>query len=165
MQVFPCHKTVIDMVLHFAFPYIHHIPTVRLQGCIKTDTKRKWERILLDERRARQHGSPHGNYDWATAYSEYEGIPPYVMPLCQCPLSCNPEDKRRAGIAFVENIDFDAEGEFSPELVARATRLWEENMNAGHSMPRVILFGPHVNLNQLEADFAAHKFIKKEDYS
>jgi hypothetical protein len=45
----PCHTEVVDWILTFAFPFIKHIPTIRLTGAMKTHQRKKWELIFKRE--------------------------------------------------------------------------------------------------------------------
>ncbi|KAH6865969.1 hypothetical protein BKA58DRAFT_471887 [Alternaria rosae] len=59
----PCHKIMVEWGLIFAFPYLKHIPNVRLTGCIKTSTKLKWENILSNEYYLRKKTYKTHGYD------------------------------------------------------------------------------------------------------
>ncbi|KAI4620794.1 hypothetical protein J4E83_005155 [Alternaria metachromatica] len=60
---YPCHKIMVEWALIFAFPYLKHIPNVRLAGCIKTCTKSKWEHILSNEYYLRKESFKTHGYD------------------------------------------------------------------------------------------------------
>ncbi|KAK0265550.1 hypothetical protein B0A54_02396 [Friedmanniomyces endolithicus] len=42
----PCQKVLVDMILCFVPKWVEHIPTIKLGGFIKTETRKKWERVL-----------------------------------------------------------------------------------------------------------------------
>jgi hypothetical protein len=73
MQEKPCHKIVVEWALALAFPYLKHIPKVRLTGCIKTCTKTKWEQILSNEYYLRKESfKTHGYEPAMEAYDLLE---------------------------------------------------------------------------------------------
>lgn len=47
----PCQKTLVDMIMAFAYQHVRHVPQVRLVGYVKTETKLKWEAMLNDKTR------------------------------------------------------------------------------------------------------------------
>jgi hypothetical protein len=50
-----CQIDMVDMVCTFAFPFVSRIPTVEIEGFVKTASKNKWERIYDHERHGLQH--------------------------------------------------------------------------------------------------------------
>ena len=63
VEQYPCHKIMVDWALVFAFPYLKHIPNVRLTGCIKASTRTKWENILSNEYYLRKETYKTHGYD------------------------------------------------------------------------------------------------------
>ncbi|KAF2642595.1 hypothetical protein P280DRAFT_448119 [Massarina eburnea CBS 473.64] len=79
-----CHRTAVDMILTFAFPFVHHITKVNVAGYVKKATKEKWETIYTQARR-RQASS----HDQAAAMAVIFTTPlDLLVPSCSCQTSC-----------------------------------------------------------------------------
>ncbi|KAK0291909.1 hypothetical protein LTR35_001337 [Friedmanniomyces endolithicus] len=46
----PCQKVLVDMILCFVSEWVRHIPSIKLTGFIKTETRMKWERVFKSKR-------------------------------------------------------------------------------------------------------------------
>jgi hypothetical protein len=50
-----CQVDMVDMICTFAFPFVSQISNVKIEGFVKTASKKKWERIYDHERRGLSH--------------------------------------------------------------------------------------------------------------
>lgn len=114
---------MIDWTLHFAYPYIKHIPHVRLKGFVKTNQKKYWERVL------RTHTHP-----WREVTRCISTIPSHVVPMCTCPLPCTQEQRNKLEHSSLladyreddeDTAPFDYDDQFTPDLLRRAHELGE----------------------------------------
>jgi hypothetical protein len=76
---FPCQIWMVDCLLTFAFPYIKHVPRVRLAEAIKTRQKLQWESILATEYIQRNEAYRTHGYDQSEASKQFTGVPVYSM--------------------------------------------------------------------------------------
>ncbi|KAF2689855.1 hypothetical protein K458DRAFT_483420 [Lentithecium fluviatile CBS 122367] len=58
-----CFKIAVNCILLYYFPFVKHIPTIRLTGYIKTSVKAKWNYILSKEYAERALACPTRGYD------------------------------------------------------------------------------------------------------
>lgn len=83
-----CSRIAVDWILTAAFPFIKHIPTVRLIGCIKTSIKNKWDHILATEYLHRNEDGWVSDYDWHQEMSAIVNHSATPKHPCLCPFSC-----------------------------------------------------------------------------
>jgi hypothetical protein len=154
-----CWRVMAQWIMTLAFPYVKHIPIVRLEGCVKTDVKRAWEMILREEYKLRgdvEAQQTHG-YDWDQEMRTIQSCSFMGAPVCFCPLPCDEMEMWRRGIRDSirqilsgggEVLRFDRDDEFTMERYQRALRLVKK-----HGWLHPIIYGPDANLKELEAEY------------
>jgi hypothetical protein len=70
MEVYPCHRTMVEYILNLAFPFVKHVPNVRMSGCIKTSQKTKWEHIFATEYHQRKETYRTHGYNSVAALAD-----------------------------------------------------------------------------------------------
>ncbi|KAF2866943.1 hypothetical protein BDV95DRAFT_503826 [Massariosphaeria phaeospora] len=107
-----CQRTIVDMIMTFAFPFVKQIPHVGVTGFVKTTAKMHWEHVLRQDYTGKEHG-----HDNDAALEAILKTPATLLPPpCDCPQSCvasNRDRYRSTGnyvhIDAYENFAFDDE--------------------------------------------------------
>ncbi|KAF2276772.1 uncharacterized protein EI97DRAFT_417785 [Westerdykella ornata] len=157
MRTSICYKTVVDWILTFAYPYIHHIPNVILAGCVKKEVRERWTHRLATGYRLRRKISRKGlseaetlGYNWQADMDLIGKYPSHSPPRCSCPVPCDLFEMR--DFAFRHNVPpeiyrvFDHDDEWTEELNERVVWLIT---HAPQHLSELVLYGPQANSKSL----------------
>jgi hypothetical protein len=101
MRMDVCYRSMPHWILTLALPYIKHIPHVLLEGCIKTDVKTKWNKILSDAYNFRDGDiRAEGYMEWRKEMYNISSYTVMGSPPCVCPLPCGKKGWRRLSVSL-----------------------------------------------------------------
>jgi hypothetical protein len=167
----PCYRIIPDWVLTFAFPYIKHIPKIRLAGCIKTDVRKRWEQVLAEEYHRKEGERDHrtDKFNWEEAVARIKSLDVSVPPLCTCPMPCTSNPGRftvdtegecgnsgsitERKIVFEAMADFDVDDEYTLQLRKRGEKLKRRMIRRGVEKVHFRIVGPYSDLPRLEEKY------------
>ncbi|KAF2657871.1 hypothetical protein K491DRAFT_756472 [Lophiostoma macrostomum CBS 122681] len=161
----PCHRTMVDYILSFAFPFIKHIPNVHLIGCIKTSQKKRWSHILATEYYQRKETYRTHGYDYEASLKEIlsDNLSPYPVtlpPACSCPWPCSKDAITKMSLVWSLNMLFDYDDEYD---ISDMLEVWRE-LPESHPYLYKMFKVPNGEVDQVLADALLANNVEEDTF-